>query len=90
VVASANITPDNETGIGTWSKDMFIQRFKQFSPAVYKPQQIGANGVNTTMPWLMYAGMTESDLGAIYAYLRTIQPIKYKVERFKRKGVGGA
>jgi len=38
------------------------------------------------MPWLMYSGMTEKDLGAIYDYLRTVQPIKYKVERFKRKG----
>ena len=27
------------------------------------------------MPWTMYAGMSEQDLGAIYDYLRTVPPI---------------
>jgi hypothetical protein len=29
-VRSANITPDMETGIGGWSKEVFIARFKYF------------------------------------------------------------
>ena len=32
------------------------------------------------MPWLMYAGMSEQDLGAIYDYLRTVTPAATKVE----------
>jgi hypothetical protein len=34
------------------------------------------------MPWTMYAGMKEDDLKAIYAYLKTIKPIKNEVVKF--------
>ena len=33
------------------------------------------------MPWTTFAGMTEKDLSAIYAYLTTIKPIENKVEK---------
>src|SRR5690606_28300321 len=36
----------------------------------------------TIMPWTLYAGMTEEDLGAIYDYLRTIAPVKNKVTKW--------
>jgi hypothetical protein len=81
VVQSANITPDVETGIGHWQRQFFIGRFKQFA-------QEGAtqitlqNGQNTVMPWTMYAGMTEEDLGAVYVYLKTVTPIRHAVNRF--------
>ncbi len=82
VVQSANITPDNETGIGAWSMATFIARFKAFDPeAGYTPQPIGPKAPNTVMPWTMYAGMTEEDLGAIYTYLQTLKPVKNKVPR---------
>lgn len=77
---SANITPDNETGIGSWTKEKFIQRFKSF-------QNIDSLNVlpgqfNTEMPWSIYANMTETDLGSIYEYLRTIKPVKNYVNKF--------
>jgi hypothetical protein len=31
------------------------------------------------MPWTLYAGMTEEDLGAIYDYLKSLPPVKNKV-----------
>jgi hypothetical protein len=37
---------------------------------------------NTPMPWLMYSGMNDEDLGSIYDYLRTVTPVKHRVERF--------
>jgi hypothetical protein len=37
---------------------------------------------NTVMPWTMFAGMTERDLGAIYKYLRSVKSIKNKVEKY--------
>ena len=40
------------------------------------------NEFNTPMPWLMYAGMTDEDLGSIYAYLKTVKPVKNQVEKF--------
>jgi len=86
IVRSANITPDEETGIGQWTKEQFIARFKSYAgpeaktiPA--KPPFSEAN-LQSLMPWTMYAGMTEQDLGAIYDYLRTVKRIKNKVEKF--------
>jgi hypothetical protein len=36
------------------------------------------------MPWMMYAQMTTDDLKAIYAYLKTVKPIKNQVQRFTK------
>lgn len=43
-----------------------------------KPEAVG---YNSFMPWTMYAGMTVRDLGAIYKFLRTVAPVKNKVEK---------
>lgn len=83
VVYSANITPDVETGIGTWSKSKFINRFKQYADSSYQSPVVSINEFNTIMPWTMYAGMSEEDLGAIYAYLKTVSPVKNKVIGFQ-------
>jgi hypothetical protein len=37
------------------------------------------------MPWLSFAGMREEDLGAIYDYLRTVEPVRNEVIRFARE-----
>lgn len=31
------------------------------------------------MPWIFYGSMTDEDLRAIYAYLRTLEPVKHVV-----------
>ncbi|MBT3603039.1 MAG: cytochrome C [Candidatus Latescibacteria bacterium] len=80
-VISANITPDLETGIGHWKRVYFIAQFKRFDKPEARTFPV-QNGYNTTMPWTMYAGMTESDLGAIYDYLQTIPPVKNGVNKF--------
>jgi mono/diheme cytochrome c family protein len=81
VVRSANITPDEETGIAGWNKEFFIKRFKLYDNPDAK--KIPAEkGKNTIMPWTFYAGMTEEDLGAIYTYLRTVKPVKNQVEKY--------
>jgi hypothetical protein len=83
LVRSANITPDNETGIGNWTRDFFIQRFKMFDPEHYDIPTVQPGEFNTVMPWTMYAGMTEEDIGAIYDYLMTIKPARNDVVRFE-------
>ncbi len=83
ISTSANITPDKETGIGNWSREDFVKRFKQFDPANYTPHKVNKGQFNTAMPWYMYAGMTEEDLSAIYEYLKTVKPVKNKVQTFK-------
>lgn len=80
-VRTANITPDKETGLGTWDKASFIAKFRAFSdPSAAAP--VGASDMNTPMPWYFYAGMTDEDLGAIYDYLRTIPAVANRVEKF--------
>lgn len=81
VVRSSNITPDNQTGIGSWSEQGFIQRFKQYADSGYKSPVMTPQLINTPMPWQMYAGMSESDLQAIYQYLRTVEPVRNVVQR---------
>jgi hypothetical protein len=82
---TANITPDKETGIGFWSKEMFVQRFKLYSDTSYHSKPLAKTDFNTVMPWLMYSGMTPKDLSCIYEYLQTIKPIKNKVQHFVKK-----
>jgi hypothetical protein len=82
VVRSANITTDRETGIGSWTKDAFIKRFKAYADSAGRHIPVAEGAMQTAMPWTLYAGMTEEDLGAIYAYLRTMPPIQNKVEKF--------
>lgn len=83
-VHSANITFDKTTGIGSWSKEMFVQRFKMYQSKDYKPAKLTPKDLNTPMPWAMYSGMKQSDLEAIYAYLKTVKPISNKVNKFEK------
>ena len=84
-VRTANITPDMETGIGTWSKEMFIKRFKDATdPSTHVA--VKKEDFNTVMPWTFYGQMTEQDLGLIYDYLRTVKPVKNMVQKYTPPG----
>ena len=82
LVRSANITPDPDTGIGKWSPEFFIARFQNFTPDHSQHVWVAAGDFNTIMPWTMYAGMSDEDLGEIYEYLRTVKPVRNMVSRF--------
>lgn len=70
---AANLTPDNETGIGTWQPEMFIN-------ALRTGKHLGAGRpILPPMPWEMVGKLTDEDLKAIFAYLKSIPPIKNKV-----------
>lgn len=85
VVRSANITSDKSSGIGGWSREMFINKFKYYSSPEFKIQNVAKNEFNTVMPWTKYAGMDSEDLGAIYDYLMSLKPINNNVVRFEVK-----
>ncbi|WP_035957572.1 c-type cytochrome [Bryobacter aggregatus] len=78
-VLSANITPDIETGIGKWSEQQFIDKFKGF--ANFNESNLPANvqANFTLMPWLSFRQLSEDDLRALYAYLRTVKPVRNTV-----------
>jgi mono/diheme cytochrome c family protein len=68
---TSNITPDAETGIGKWSADDF-----------YKTMHSGrfpdGGLIYPAMPFASYTKVTRADSDAIYAYLRSIQPVSQK------------
>lgn len=70
VVYAANLTPDPETGLGSWSEAMFIR-------AMRMGRHLGASGrpILPPMPWAILASLPDGDLRAIFAYLRTIPPV---------------
>ena len=84
-IRSLNITPDVETGIGKLSREDFIARFKAFASEESRDVTVSPAEFNTPMPWLMYARMTDEDLGRIYEYLRTVKPVTHQVEKFTPK-----
>jgi mono/diheme cytochrome c family protein len=79
---SANITPDADTGIGSWTEQQFIDKFKGFETPSNATLSESERRQNTVMPMTAYAGMTREDLSAIYGYLRTLKPITNRVNRF--------
>lgn len=72
-VTASNITPDKETGIGAWSDDDIRKALTD---------GVRPNGVTIApiMPSAFYKGMPRSDLDAVVAYLRSVKPIKNKVD----------
>lgn len=86
VVCASNITPHETTGIGSWTKEMFVARFKMYADSTYLPRKILPGELQTLMPWQMYGGMSEEDLGAIYEYLRTVPAVENIVVRFTPPG----
>jgi mono/diheme cytochrome c family protein len=87
-IYSANITPDEETGIGFWSKESFVNQFKQYRDSTVMHRKLKAGEMQTIMPWTAYAGMTDKDLAAIYTYLKTVPAISNKVVKLKPKNKG--
>ncbi|MBS1682003.1 MAG: cytochrome C [Bacteroidetes bacterium] len=81
MIRSSNLTQDPKTGIGKWTEEQFIQRFKIFADSgaavPVKPGEF-----NTIMPWTMYADMKKKDLAAIFTYLKTVKEISNEVEKF--------
>lgn len=70
-VSSVNITPD-PSGIGYYDEAMFIK--------VLRTGHVGARGLKVPMPWWNYRNMSDEDLKAIYAYLRTVKPVHHRVD----------
>ncbi|WP_126973949.1 c-type cytochrome [Gynurincola endophyticus] len=84
ILRTPNITPHEKTGIGSWSQEAFVSRFKLYADSTYEAPTVTLADFNTPMPWGMYAGMKESDLEAMYIYLKSLKPIDHAIERFQK------
>jgi mono/diheme cytochrome c family protein len=80
-VVTANLTPDPDTGTGKWSESFFLKKFYDYKEyAASGPPPLQGPQSFTLMPWLSYAQLPAEDLGAIYAYLRTVPAVHNSVE----------
>ncbi|HZR56732.1 MAG TPA: c-type cytochrome [Terriglobales bacterium] len=69
--AAANITPD-ATGISYYDEALFIQALRT--------GQVGARSLSPIMPYESYRKLTDNDLKEMFAYLRTLKPVKHRVD----------
>ena len=88
-VTASNITQDKETGIGNWTD-------AQIKTALRKGLRPNGTPLAMIMPSDFYEIMTERDLDAVVAYLRTIKPVKntvpapiYKMQQVHQPFAGG-
>jgi len=82
IIRSGNISPDKETGLGGWTEEQFLGRFHSHSDSTTLARKLPPGEFNSVMPWTMFGRMQEEDLKAIYAYLRTVTPIRNNVIKF--------
>ncbi|MBL0183314.1 MAG: cytochrome C [Chitinophagaceae bacterium] len=80
IVTTANITPDTATGIGKWTEEMFLDKFKHYrDPSLYVSDP---GKMNSIMPWSLFAKMDDFDIKAIYRYLRTVPAVNHHVDKY--------
>ena len=71
-----NLTPD-PTGLGPWTEENFVKALKEGKHlGVGRP-------INPPMPWPAYRNATEDDLKAVYAYLKTVPPVKNQAPEYE-------
>ena len=70
---ASNLTPDKNTGLGSWTDEMFIKTMR-----TGKHLGVGRD-ILPPMPWFSLAGLSDDDLKAVFAYLQSIQPISNQV-----------
>jgi mono/diheme cytochrome c family protein len=70
-VASANITPD-PSGIPYYDEGRFVNTLRT--------GYVGARQLRQIMPWSTFRNMTDGDLKAIFAYLKTVAPVRHHVD----------
>jgi len=67
-----NLTPDRDTGIGTWSTEEIVT-------AITKGKRPDGRELAPIMPWRAYANLADEDSHAIAAFLKSLPLVKNKV-----------
>ena len=69
---ASNLTPDPETGLGTWT-NVEIER------ALRSGVRKDGSPILPPMPWPNFANLTADDMASLIAYLKSIPPVKHRV-----------
>ena len=73
VTFAANLTPDQNSGMGIWTEDMFVR-------ALRTGRHMGTSRqIMPPMPWQAFKNLNDEDLKSIYAYLRSVPPVSNHV-----------
>jgi hypothetical protein len=75
---AANLTPDTATGLGGWTKEVFI---KAIRTGKFMAIESG-RPIMPPMPWQWIRQMTDEDLSCVFAYLKSLKPIRNKVHDY--------
>jgi mono/diheme cytochrome c family protein len=67
-----NLTPDKETGLGSWTKEQIVK-------AMQEGVRPDGRMLAPIMPWRALANLTKEDALAIAAYLQSLPPVRNKV-----------
>ena len=70
---TANLTPDPETGLGQWTEQQFIDTMRTGR------RQGRGRQILPPMPWTAFQHFSDADLKAMFAYLRSLPPVKNRV-----------
>jgi mono/diheme cytochrome c family protein len=66
---SPNITPDRATGIGSWNSDQFYEM-------LHTGRSPDGSFLYPAMPFPAYTKVTREDSNSLYAYLRSLKPVR--------------
>lgn len=83
LIRSANLTPDEATGIGRWSAEQFVKTIQERGSMV-RSFKMESGSPNTLMPYEEAARLSEQDLKAIHSYLKTLKPVAHGVVRWQK------
>jgi hypothetical protein len=72
IVFRANLTPDSETGVGKWTEDEFVKALKY---------GMRHNGTTNRYPMVTYSRITDYEARCVFAYLKTLPPVKNPIKR---------
>jgi len=73
LIFSANLTPDDETGIGTWTEVEFVETIRQGRHRGIERR------INYPMPWRELSEVSDEELLSVYEYLMSLEPVNNKV-----------
>lgn len=70
-IRASNLTPDPQTGIGRYTREEFVRAVR-----------MGVRPDGSVLRWPMFphVTLTDAEAGAIYAYLRTLPPVRHQVK----------
>jgi hypothetical protein len=80
ITYTPNLTPDRLSGLGIWTEEMFLS-------AIRTGRHMGVSRrIQPPMPWHIYRNLNDTDLKAVWAYLRSIPPIANQAPPYEEPG----